>query len=54
MTEAGLLILLAFLFLLMCGLDWIELREDIEEMRKFEEEEQGEDDCARAASEDKR
>ena len=48
------MILLAFLFLLRCGLDWIELREDLREMREYEEEQQGENDCTGAASEDKR
>lgn len=54
MTEAGMVILLAFLLLLHCCIEWIELREDIEEMRKFEEDEQREDDDTRAAAEDKR
>lgn len=53
MTNAAQLILLAFLFLLRCGLDWIELKEDLEEMQEYEDEEQREDDCDRAASEDK-
>ena len=54
-ADVGFLILLAFLFLLKCGLDWIEMREDLEEMMKFEEEdEQGEDEHTGAASEDKR
>lgn len=54
-ADVGFLILLAFLFLLKCGLDWIEMREDQEEMMKFEEEdEQGEDEHTGAASEDKR
>jgi hypothetical protein len=53
MTNAAQLILLAFLFLLRCGLDWIELKDDLEEMQENEDEEQREDDCDRAASEDK-
>ena len=53
--EAGLLILLAVLFLFKCSLDWIEMREDLEEMMKFEEEdEQGKDEHTGATSEDKR
>ena len=48
------MILLAILFLFKCSLDRIEMKEDLEEMMKFEEDEQGEDDSSGAASEDKR
>ena len=53
--EAILIVILGILFLIRVNLDRIELMEDLEEMRRYEEEnEQGEDDDTRAAAEDKR
>lgn len=40
----GLVILLAFLLILKCALDWIQLKDELREMRGDEEDEQGEDD----------
>ena len=43
--EAILIVILGILFLIRANLDRIELMEDLEEMRRYEEEnEQGEDD----------
>ena len=39
----GLIVLLAFLLILMCAIDWIQFRDELEEM-KDEEEKQREDD----------
>lgn len=53
--EAILIAILGILFLIRANLDRIELMEDLEEMRRYEEEnEQGEDDDTGAAAEDKR
>lgn len=50
-----LIVILGILFLIRAGLDHAELMEDLEEMRRYEEEnEQGEDDDTGAAAEDKR
>lgn len=49
-----LIVILGILFLIRAGLDHAELMEDLEEMRRLEEEEQRENDCAGAAAEDKR
>lgn len=40
MGKEGLLILLGILFLLSAGLDWIEFKEDLRDMRRFEEDEE--------------
>lgn len=48
-----LIVILGILFLIRAGLDHAELMEDLEEMRRLEEEEQRENDCAGAAAEDK-
>lgn len=49
-----LIVILGILFLIRAGLDHAELMEDLEEMRRYEEEnEQGEDDDTGAAAEDK-
>ena len=49
-----LIVILSILFLIRAGLDHAELMEDLEEMRRYEENEQGEDDDTGAAAEDKR
>ena len=49
-----LIVILGILFLIRAGLDHAELMEDLEEMRRYEENEQGEDDDTGAAAEDKR
>ena len=49
-----LIVILGILFLIRAGLDHAEPMEDLEEMRRLEEEEQRENDCAGAAAEDKR
>ena len=50
-----LIVILGILFLIRAGLDHAELMEDLEEMRRYEEEDkQGEDDDTGAAAEDKR
>lgn len=49
-----LIAILGILFLIRANLDRIELMEDLEEMRRYEEDEQGEDDDTGAAAEDKR
>ena len=49
-----LIVILGILFLIRAGLDHAELMEDREEMRRYEEDEQGEDDDTGAAAEDKR
>lgn len=49
-----LIVILGILFLIRAGLDHAELMEDLEEMRRYEEDEQGEDDDTGAAAEDKR
>ena len=53
MKEGILIAILGSLFLIRANLDRIELMEDLEEMRRLEEEEQRENDCAGAAAEDK-
>jgi len=53
--KTGILIVIpGILFLIRAGLDHAELMEDLEEMRRYEEDEQGEDDDTGAAAEDKR
>ncbi len=53
--EAILIVILGILFLIRANLDHIELMEDLEEMNRYEEEdEQREDEHTRATSEDKR
>ena len=53
--EAILIVILGILFLIRANLDRIELMEDLEEMNRYEEEdEQREDEHTRATSEDKR
>ena len=49
-----LIVILGILFLIRAGLDHAELMEDLEELRRYEEDEQGEDDDTGAAAEDKR
>ena len=49
-----LIVILGILFLIRAILDHAELMEDLEEMRRYEEDEQGEDDDTGAAAEDKR
>ena len=53
MKDGVLLIILAFIFLFKCWMDWSEMREDLRDMMEDEEEKQREDDCAGAAAEDK-
>ena len=53
--EAILIVILGILFLIRANLDRIELMEDLEEMNRYEEEdEQRENEHTRATSEDKR
>lgn len=55
MDKTGLIILLGILFMIMCFLDWIEHKEELKEMRRYdEEEEQRENDDTGTAAESKR
>ena len=54
MKDEVLLIILAFIFLFKCWMDWSEMREDLRDMMEDEEEKQREDDDTGAAAEDKR
>lgn len=44
MTDKIIIVLLGAIFLISASLDWIEFKEDLKDMRRFEEEnEEGED-----------
>lgn len=45
MTDKIIIVLLGAIFLIRASLDWIEFKEDLKDMRRFEEEnEEGEDE----------
>ncbi len=51
MDDVGLLLILGAIIIFRCCMDWIELRQELRDMRRDEEEEQVKDDGTGAASE---